>query len=42
MNLSDRIAVINGGEIIDIVDAGNVSENEVGLMMAGVKRGETA
>ncbi|HQD42452.1 MAG TPA: heme ABC transporter ATP-binding protein, partial [Bacillota bacterium] len=42
LNLSDRIAVINGGEIIDIVDAGKVSENEVGLMMAGVKRGETA
>lgn len=42
LNLSDRIAVINGGEIIDIVEAGKVSENEVGLMMAGVKRGETA
>jgi simple sugar transport system ATP-binding protein len=42
LNLSDRIAVINGGEIIDIVDAGKVSENEVGLMMAGVKRSETA
>lgn len=42
LNLSDRIAVINGGEIIDIVDADKVSENEVGLMMAGVKRGETA
>ena len=42
LNLSDRIAVINGGEIIDIVDAGKVSENELGLMMAGVKRGETA
>jgi len=24
------------------VDAGKVSENEVGLMMAGVKRSETA
>jgi simple sugar transport system ATP-binding protein len=42
LNLSDRIAVIHGGEIIDIVDASKVSENEVGLMMAGVKRGETA
>jgi ABC-type uncharacterized transport system ATPase subunit len=42
LNLSDRIAVINSGEIIDIVDAGKVNENEVGLMMAGVKRGETA
>lgn len=42
LNLSDRIAVINGGEIIDIVDADKVTENEVGLMMAGVKRGETA
>ena len=42
LNLSDRIAVINGGEIIDIVNAVDVNENEVGLMMAGVKRGETA
>ena len=42
LNLSDRIAIINGGELIDIVDARSVSENEVGLMMAGVKRGETA
>ena len=30
--------MINGGEIIDIVDADKVTENEVGLMMAGVKR----
>ncbi len=40
LDLSDRIAVINNGELIDIVEAGATNENEVGLMMAGVKRGE--
>jgi len=42
MNLSDRIAVINHGELIGVVDANDTSENEIGLMMAGVKRGATA
>ncbi len=40
LNLSDRIAIINSGELIGIVDAKETNENEVGLMMAGVKRGE--
>ncbi len=40
LDLSDRIAVINNGELIDIVEATVTDENEVGLMMAGVKRGE--
>lgn len=40
LDLSDRIAVINNGELIDIVEAAATDENEVGLMMAGVKRGE--
>jgi simple sugar transport system ATP-binding protein len=40
LDLSDRIAVINNGELVDIVEAGATNENEVGLMMAGVKRGE--
>lgn len=42
LNLSDRIAIVNGGEIIDIVDAKNTNEDELGLMMAGIKRGEGA
>jgi simple sugar transport system ATP-binding protein len=41
LDLSDRIAVINNGELIDIVDAAITNENEVGLMMAGVKRGDS-
>ncbi|KAF0196061.1 MAG: simple sugar transport system ATP-binding protein [Bacillota bacterium] len=42
MNLSDRIAVINNGELIGVVDANDTTENEVGLMMAGIKRGAMA
>ncbi|MEW5784723.1 MAG: ABC transporter ATP-binding protein [Bacillota bacterium] len=42
LNLSDRIAVINSGELVGLVNAAETNENEVGLMMAGVKRGATA
>ncbi|MEG2546568.1 MAG: ABC transporter ATP-binding protein [Niameybacter sp.] len=37
LNVSDRIAVVNSGELIGIVDAATTNENEIGLMMAGVK-----
>ena len=40
LNVSDRIAVVNNGELVGIVNANETNENEVGLMMAGVKRGE--
>ncbi len=40
-NLADRIAVINSGEIVDIVKTEDTNENEVGLLMAGVRRGES-
>jgi general nucleoside transport system ATP-binding protein len=36
MDLSDRIGVINSGELIGIVDADKTDENKLGLMMAGV------
>lgn len=36
MNLSDRIAVMYDGKIIAIVEADKTSENELGLLMAGV------
>ena len=39
MNLSDRIAIINNGELIGIVNASETNENEIGLMMAGVQKG---
>lgn len=42
LNLSDRIAIINNGELIGIVNAAETNENEVGLMMAGVRRGDIA
>ena len=42
MNLADRIVVISNGELIGEVQAGQATESEIGLMMAGVKRGETA
>jgi general nucleoside transport system ATP-binding protein len=39
-NLSDRIVVINSGEMIDVVKTEDTNEDEIGLMMAGIKRGE--
>ncbi len=39
LNVSDRIAIINNGELIGIVNADETNENEVGLMMAGIKGG---
>ena len=41
LNVSDRIAIVNGGELIGVVDAKETNENEVGLMMAGIKGGES-
>ena len=40
LNVSDRIAVVNNGELIGIVNANETDENEVGLMMAGIKKEE--
>lgn len=39
MNLADRIAIINSGELIGIVNASETNENEIGLMMAGIQKG---
>ena len=36
LNVSDRIAVIHEGEIVAIVDPKETSENELGLLMAGL------
>ena len=38
LDLSDRIAVLNNGELIGVVDAATTNEKEVGLMMAGVRK----
>jgi ABC-type uncharacterized transport system ATPase subunit len=38
LNLSDRVAVVNQGELVGIVQSSEVGEQEIGLMMAGVKR----
>lgn len=35
MNVSDRIAVIYDGKIVDIIDAKEADENRLGLLMAG-------
>ncbi|RME83638.1 MAG: ABC transporter ATP-binding protein [Caldilineae bacterium] len=40
MALSDRIAVMYKGEIIDIVPREEATREQIGLLMAGVKRGE--
>jgi len=39
-NLADRIAVINNGQLIDVVNTKEATTNQVGLMMAGIKVGE--
>ena len=41
LNVSDRIAIVNNGELVGVVNADETDENEVGLMMAGIKRGES-
>jgi general nucleoside transport system ATP-binding protein len=38
LDVSDRIAVIYGGEIVGMVNAAETNENELGLMMAGSVR----
>jgi ABC-type uncharacterized transport systems, ATPase components len=38
MDVSDRIAVIHGGEIVGIVKPNETDENELGLMMSGSMR----
>ncbi|TFG82934.1 MAG: ABC transporter ATP-binding protein, partial [Spirochaetales bacterium] len=38
LDVSDRIAVIYGGEIVGLVDAKKTDENELGLMMSGSVR----
>jgi general nucleoside transport system ATP-binding protein len=38
MQLSDRIAIVNNGELVGIVNSKDTNENEIGLMMAGVSK----
>ncbi len=38
MNLCDRIATISKGQIVGIFNEGEVSEREIGLMMASSER----
>lgn len=40
MTLSDRIAVMYKGKIIDILDAEKTTPSELGLLMAGIKKNE--
>lgn len=40
MALSDRVAVMYRGQIVDIVDAAKVTRAQLGLMMAGVSKAE--
>ncbi|AYC29296.1 ABC transporter ATP-binding protein [Paenisporosarcina cavernae] len=42
MNVSDRIAVIYDGQIVDTLDPLQTSEQELGLLMAGQKKSSTA
>lgn len=42
LNLSDRIAVINNGELVGIVKSSETNERELGLMMAGYRKEEAA
>ena len=38
MNLCDRIAAISKGSIAGVFNAGEVTEREIGVMMAGSKK----
>jgi len=40
LNVTDRVAVVNNGELVDILNTKDTNENEIGLMMAGIKKGE--
>jgi simple sugar transport system ATP-binding protein len=42
LSLSDRIAVMYKGQIMDIVSAEGVSKEYLGLLMAGVRPDESA
>ena len=42
LDLSDRIAVISHGAIVGIVDAAKTNENEICLMMTGVRKEKAA
>jgi ABC-type uncharacterized transport system ATPase subunit len=42
MGLADRIAVMFEGRIVDIVPADQVTKEEVGLLMAGIKKEESS
>jgi ABC-type uncharacterized transport system ATPase subunit len=39
LNLADRIAVISHGELTGLAEAAVANENDLGLMMAGVRKG---
>jgi simple sugar transport system ATP-binding protein len=40
MSLSDRIAVMFDGEIVDILSAEEATREQIGLLMAGVREGQ--
>lgn len=42
LNVADKIAVLYEGEIVGMVDADKTDENELGLMMAGSKKGDVS
>ncbi len=42
LSVADRVAVVCRGELVDVVDTDDTDENEIGLMMAGTKRGQSA
>ncbi|MFT3848085.1 MAG: ABC transporter ATP-binding protein [Propionivibrio sp.] len=42
LDLSDRIAVLSHGAIVDVVDAAQTNEKEIGLMMTGVRKEKAA
>jgi simple sugar transport system ATP-binding protein len=40
-SLSDRLAVMHGGDVMDVVDPDDVTEEELGLLMAGERPART-
>jgi len=37
LSLSDRIAVMYAGRIIDVIDAADANRERIGLLMAGIR-----
>ena len=42
LGITDRIVVINHGELVGVVDTDSTNAREIGIMMAGIRQGDVA